>query len=198
MKKIAHILADFEALQPTHKVAFIPNPSLSGGGGGGGGQDPSVQGQDPQAQGGQGQDPQAQAGQPSPQGQDPTGGIGADAAAALQGQGGQGDPSQGGGDQGTQGKGTDLDSTMISLPLRELIDMVSGGKATATQIRINELLQKAQAKAQQTAQDQAMKEQEQAAMQQQQQQGMMGGGIYPQAPGQEGQAQPAAPAAGGM
>jgi hypothetical protein len=101
-----------------------------------------------------------------------------------------------------------LKNTAVTVTVADLLDLVSGGKASQAHLKTEsmkvqhgfkhrEMLQKEQDKQQQKEQER----QQQAQMQAQQQQGMMGGGIYgggpmdgQNAPGQPGQP----PQQGGM
>jgi len=164
-----------------------PGPDAGGGGDGGpapmaqGGIEPGQgmdQGQDPSG----GQDPSAQ--DPSQaQGQDPSGGKEQDS----QGADGRGDAPP-----------TDLDTTTVTLRLRDVLDLVSGGKATGAALKIQSMVDDHTQKTQQKAKQNAMKDQQDQIKQQQQQQqnamaqdgGMMSGGIYGNDPAQAGQGQP--------
>lgn len=117
---------------------------------------------------------------------------------------GQGDPSMQGGQQGggqsPQGENpndpsaqvglpsghmqaeNDLDNTQVTLTVRELMDITSGGKATASHLKVKQLVDQHNQKMTASKQKQQMDMQNNAMAQQQ---GGMGqsGGIYPTAPG---------------
>lgn len=95
----------------------------------------------------QGQDPAAQQGQRQP--------PGAEGAPA-------GDPAQQGGPSVT-----DLENTTVTLKLRELLDLTSGGKATGSAMKVQEHIHKFQSKRQQLEQ-QSQTDQQKAEQQAQQ------------------------------
>jgi len=119
----------------------------------------------------------------------------------LQGDPSQQDPSQGAPQEQPAEGATDLNNTVVKIPMIDLLDLVSGGKSTATKLKLEELKMKSQHKTNMLQdtheQEKANKQQElqlkqqeqQAKLQQQQQeqqaaaaaqQGPMGqaGGIY--------------------
>jgi len=75
----------------------------------------------------------------------------------------------------------ELDNVKVTLSVRELLDLVGKGSATASLLKVKQLADTHQQKMEQTKQkaeaDQQKAQQDQQA--QQQDQGMMGGGIYP-------------------
>ena len=141
-----------------------------------------------QMQGGQG-------GDPSQQGGDPTqGGGGAPPGDPSQAGQMPGDPSQGqtsnpDGSANTAGHAqaeNQLDNTKVTLSVRELMDITSGGKASDALFKVKHLAHQHNAKMQGLQQKQ-QQDAAQAQMQQQQAaQGMGGGGIYAQAPDMSG------------
>lgn len=96
------------------------------------------------------------------------------------------DPSQS--PQGGAAPANDIYNTTVSLTVKELLDLVSGGKASATHAKVQQLAQKSQIAQQKAEADAAQQQQDaQAAQAQQQAQSiggvdMAGGGVYPQAP----------------
>lgn len=212
MVKVADILNEFNAI--LNKTAFIPNPQVQQ-------QQQQAQGQDPQQgqsgdpqQQGQGQDPQQ--GQGQEQGGDPMANLppGAreqlaqlppDQQQAVLKQLAQQSP-EGQQKEKTEevqtgeAAPTDLDNSTITLRVRDLLDLVSGGSATKNKLKIQEHMQKADFKQQQMQQKQQVdvqkqeqkQKQDEAKAQQDASMGnagpnMMGGGIYPsQQPGQGG------------
>ena len=145
---------------------------------GGGGQAP--QGADPAQQQAQGGDPaQQQQQQPDPS-QAATQGM--DAEVAKNG------PTEQELNQMQNMPGvSELENTRVSLSVKELLDLVSGGKATASRLKVHELVDKHHTKKRQDAmKEQQMQAQEQQIAQQQQQMQqqqatpdmMSGGGIY--------------------
>lgn len=163
------------AWKPLEKSAFIPNPASQGGGQGQQQQQPQQDpNQDPSQQGGgQGGPPPEQAAQQE-----------AEMAAQQQQQASQGADGRG------ASNATDLDKTTVTLSLRDVLDLVSNGKATQSALKIQDAINKQQMKAEQMQRQQAMKEQ-QAQQQAQMGQGggmMDSGGIY--GGGQQGGGQP--------
>lgn len=187
LKQAASLFADdfdtridtaLSVLKPLEKSAFIPNPASQGGGQGQqqqqqAQQDPS---QDQSQQGGeQGGPPPEQAAQQE-----------AEMAAQQQQQASQGADGRG------ASNATDLDKTTVTLSLRDVLDLVSNGKATQSALKIQDAINKQQMKAEQMQRQQAMKEQ-QAQQQAQMGQGggmMDSGGIYGGGQGQQGGGQP--------
>jgi len=166
----------FNAFKPLEKSAFIPNPASRGGGQGQGQQQQAHQ-QNPGQQGGGGQ-----AG-PSPE---QVAQQEAEMAARQQQQASQGADGRG------VSNATDLDKTTVTLSLRDVLDLVSNGKATQSALKIQDAINKQQMKAEQMQRQQAMKEQ-QAQQQAQMGQGggmMDSGGIYGGQPPQQGGGQP--------
>lgn len=165
--RVSSVLA---AWKPLEKSAFIPNPASQGSG-----QDQQQQQpqQDPNQQGGgEGGPPPEQAAQQE-----------AEMAAQQQQQASQGADGRG------ASNATDLDKTTVTLSLRDVLDLVSNGKATQSALKIQDAINKQQMKAEQMQRQQAMKEQ-QAQQQAQMGQGggmMDSGGIYG---GQQGGGQP--------
>jgi hypothetical protein len=215
-----------------NKQAFVPSPHSQAGqqmlgqqggqqqqqpqspdGGGGGGGDYGAGGIEGDQSFDQGQVPP---GDPSGVDMPDSGGNPAMGAGDPSG----GDPSQGAQDPNKAGKGadgrgdappTDMDNTTVTLRLRDVLDLVSGGKATQSALKIQDLLNKQQLKNDQMMRQQAMKEQQDQQKQQQQaamgqQGGMMdSGGIYGnpatgggQPGGQPGAQQPPGGGMGGM
>lgn len=143
--------------------------------------------------GGQGGDPAAQGAQQQPgMPQDPSGG---DPNTGLTAQDGSANAA------GHVKAENQLDNTQVTLSVRELMDITSGGKATQALLAVKQMASKHNSKMQQDQQKMQM-DAAQAQMQQQaQSQGMMGGGIYPGGgPDMSGkpQAQPAGGGGGGM
>lgn len=162
------------------KTAFIPNPQIMAQQQQ---QDPSQGGQPPDPSQGQGQppqDPSQQGGQP----QDPSQGQVQDPQALAQALGNPGDPSQAQDAQSGQSSApTDLRNVTINVTVADLLDLVSGGKATMSKLKVDQLVHKHQQKMQQDQAKQQQAEEQQAqeqAMQSAQQQGgaMGQGGIY--------------------
>ncbi len=83
----------------------------------------------------------------------------------------------------------DLDNTKVTLSVRELMDLTSGGKATQSHLKVKQLVdshnQKMQQTSQQMQQDEAQAQAEQQAMAAQ---GQQGGGLYPTPPDMSGKA----------
>lgn len=79
-----------------------------------------------------------------------------------------------------QGQAKSIDDTIVALPARELLDLVSGGKASMAQIKIQELMNSSQRKEQMAQQADQVKQQDQQAKQQQkqQEQAFQQGGVY--------------------
>lgn len=77
----------------------------------------------------------------------------------------------------------ELDNVKVTLSVRELLDLVGKGSATASLLKVKQLADTHQQKMEQTKQKAEADQQKAQAQQQQQQQadqqGMMGGGIYP-------------------
>lgn len=137
-------------------------------GGQGGGQ---PQGGDPSQQGGQPQDPSQQGGDPG----------------SMSQQDGSANPN------GHVKAENQLDNTQVTLTVRELMDITSGGKATQSLLKVKQMASQHNSKMQGEQQKQQMQAQ-QGQMDQQQQGGMGGGGIYAQAPDMSGKP----PQGGGM
>ena len=73
----------------------------------------------------------------------------------------------------------ELDNVKVSLTVRELLDLVGKGSATASLLKVKQLADTHKQKMDQTKQKAESDQQAQAQESQQSQQGMMGGGIYP-------------------
>jgi molecular chaperone DnaK (HSP70) len=73
----------------------------------------------------------------------------------------------------------ELDNVRVSLTVRELLDLVGKGSATASLLKVKQLADTHKQKMDQNKQKIDAAQQEQASSQQEAQQGMMGGGIYP-------------------
>jgi len=198
MKKIAEVLSEIDSVV---KSAFIPNPNVVEK------QQQSQQQQgpppapEPGTQGGplghagtQGAgDPSAILAQLPPEVQQQIAQLPPDqqqmALQQLMGAGAAPGEGESGG-QGSQiqssGPPTDLEKSTVTLRLRDLLDLVSGGNATKSTLKVQEHYSKQQMKQQQIQMKQQQEQQKQemeAQMQQQQQaaQGpniMGGGGIY--------------------
>ena len=84
-------------------------------------------------------------------------------------------------EQGHLNAENSLDNTKVTLSVRELLDLSSGGKATQSLLKVKQMAEahnkKMEATQQQAQQDQATAQQEQAAAQQG---GMAQGGVYSQ------------------
>lgn len=117
--------------------------------------------------GGQGQDPNAQ------QGGDPGATTAQDGSANV---------------NGHVKAENQLDNTQVTLTVRELMDITSGGKATQSLLKVKQMASQHNNKMQ--ADQQKMQQDQQAAAMQQQQAsaGMQGGGIYPTPPDMSGKA----------
>jgi len=210
MTKVADILNEFNAI--LNKTAFIPNPQVQQ-------QQQQGQGQDPQQ--GQGGDPQQGTGQTSQQqGQEQGGDPMANLPPGAREQLAQLPPDQQQAvlkqlaEQSPEGQQkakteevqtgeappTDLDNSTITLRVRDLLDLVSGGSATKNKLKIQEHMQKADFKQQQMQQKQQVDAKKQDQKQQQDEMkaqqdasmgsagpNMMGGGIYPAQQPQQGQ-----------
>ena len=90
-----------------------------------------------------------------------------------------------GGDLSPKGMPQSLTNTPVTVTVSELLDLVSGGKASQAHLKTESLKVQHGFKHKKMLRDEQRKEQEEQAkrqqeqaMQQQQQQGMMGGGIY--------------------
>jgi hypothetical protein len=122
-----------------------------------GGEDPSAQ-QDPMMA----QDPSAQAEAPAPAQQDPVEEDAANAEASA-----------------VEAK-NELDNVKVTLSVRELLDLVGKGSATASLLKVKQLADTHKQKMEQTRQKAETQQQQQAQQGQTDQQGMMNsGGIYP-------------------
>lgn len=183
MKKIAEVLAEIN--QIIEKKAFIPNPGMVP-------PDPSRgQPQDPsqgqgQPQGGQGgdisqiiaqlpPDMQQQIAQLPPEQQQKVleqvlgaGGSGGGATPPGTDAGAEGEGAPGQGEQ-VQGNAapTDLENSTVTLRLRDLLDLVSGGKATQSQLKVQDHIHKQHQRKQQMEQQNQQNQQKQQAKQQQ-------------------------------
>jgi hypothetical protein len=73
----------------------------------------------------------------------------------------------------------ELDNVRVSLTVRELLDLVGKGSATASLLKVKQLADTHKQKMDQSRQKAEAAQQEQASNQQEAQQGMMSGGIYP-------------------
>ena len=157
-------------------MAQLSQQLQQGGGAGMEGQQPmdggqGQPGQDPSQQGQQQQDP-SQQGQP---GQDPS----------QQGQPQQDPNAPPGGDLSPKGMPQSLKNTAVTVTVADLLDLVSGGKASQAHLKTESMKvqhgfkhKKMLRDEQRKEQEEQQKQQQDAMMQQQQQQGMMGGGIY--------------------
>jgi hypothetical protein len=75
----------------------------------------------------------------------------------------------------------ELDNVKVTLSVRELLDLVGKGSATASLLKVKQLADTHQQKMEQTKQKAEVQQQQASQQQQADQQGMMGGGgIYPQ------------------
>ena len=116
--------------------------------------------------------------------------IGGDPAAAAAG----GDPSQGQASQQPGAANTaghvraenELDSKTVTLSVRELMDITSGGSATKALLAVKQLADTHNTKMQQNQQKLQMDQQKAQVEQQMAAQGMGGGGLYAQAPDMSG------------
>jgi hypothetical protein len=95
------------------------------------------------------------------------------------------DPSQQAEEDATQAENSaveaknELDNVRVSLSVRELLDLVGKGSATASLLKVKQLADTHQQKMEQTRQKAESDQQKAQADQQQQQQGLIGdGGIY--------------------
>jgi len=109
-----------------------------------------------------GDDPAAQGGDPAQQGSDPSA------------------PPQEATD-GNVNAENQLDNTQVTLTVRELLDLISKGSASASLMKVKQMAHQHNAKMQQLQNKQKMDEAAAQQQQQAQEQGMMSGGIYPQA-----------------
>jgi hypothetical protein len=93
----------------------------------------------------------------------------------------QGDPSQDAEQAETAAleAKNELDNVRVSLTVRELLDLVGKGTATASLLKVKQLADTHKQKMEQIKQKTEIDQQAQAQEQQAGQQGMMGGGIYP-------------------
>jgi len=73
----------------------------------------------------------------------------------------------------------ELDNVKVTLTVRELLDLVGKGTATASLLKVKQLADTHQQKMDQSKQKAEVAQQQAQQTQQQEQQGMMGGGIYP-------------------
>lgn len=91
----------------------------------------------------------------------------------------------------------ELDNKTVTLTIRELMDLTSGGSATKSLLAVKQLADQHNQKMQQNQQKQQMDAQKQQLEQQAAAQGMQSGGLYSQAPDMSGKApqQSSAPAA---
>ena len=94
----------------------------------------------------------------------------------------------------------ELDNVRVTLTVRELLDLIGKGSATASLLKVKQLAdahnQKMEGIKQKAEMEQQKQQQEQQAAAQQAQQGMMSGGIYQSGP-MDANAQGAAPSGGG-
>jgi hypothetical protein len=103
-------------------------------------------------------------------------------------QGGQPQPGQSD-DLAPKQQSRGLKDTTVTLSVADLLDLHSGGKATQSHLKTEQLKEKHQyerakmhREEQQKQREEQQKQQQEQMMQQQQQQGMMGGGIYGSGP----------------
>ncbi len=198
MKKIGQVLSEIDAA--INKVAFVPAPTQQGG------QSATGDPQAGQAAEGGGEmeallsqlppEVAQQIQQLPPEQQE-------QALMQMMQQMGEGDAQGGGAEGATEQQGqqeriqssgppTDLANSTLTLRVRDLLDLVSGGKATQSTLKVQEHIQKGQMRQQQmqqkAVQDQQKRQQQDALKQQQQQQEaamagsgpnmMGGGGVY--------------------
>jgi hypothetical protein len=213
MKKIAEVFAEYAQLLT--KQAFIPNPNLAGGQEAGAGQPQApAQGQGQSAGAGPGPGEQqllqalqglppelvkqmqpqlTQLTQMPPDQRDQA--MGQVAQQLAQSGQNSAQPSEAtqqaaappgsGGEVISAGTPTDLAKSTVTLRIIDLLDLHSGGKATQSQLKVQEHVQKQKIrqdqltqKAEEQKQQAEVKKQQQAQQQQAQQSGMMGQGIY--------------------
>jgi hypothetical protein len=187
MPTYAKILEELDDVLTKH--AFIPSPNS--------------QQTDPAAAQ-QGQQPGGQQMQQLAQQLQQGGGAGMEGAQPMDGgQGQPQDPAQGqqdtsqgqgqpqdpnappGGDLSPKGMSNSLKNTPVTVSVAELLDLVSGGKASQSHLKTESMKvqhgfkhKKMLRDEQRKEQEEQQKKQQEQMMQQQQQQGMMGGGIY--------------------
>lgn len=80
----------------------------------------------------------------------------------------------------------DLDNTRVTLTVRELMDLTSGGKATQSHLKVKQLVDSHNQKMQQSAQQAEQQAQQAQIDQQAAAQGLQSGGLYAQAPDMSG------------